>query len=359
MRRIRRLLALALATLVVCWLYAGNLGDRWFDGDSNTQLALADAVAARAMERGGDAGIGTGSARFDGEWDLGTCQMTVLGLSQVIRQHPGTRDRYLPAIDACLDWLITPSARAFGTRAWGADALEAKSGTHAYAGYIAVALGSRRLLGDDPRFDDLHDELSMAMVRGLEGHVRRFQTYPQETYPVDQSTAIAAVELHMRATGVDHSVVLEDYLGRYRAASVDPASGMLFQSLSPQTGQPTDAARASGTAFAAYFLKDADPDLSRDLYRSLRHANYGGLGGIYEYAAGQGGLGDVDSGPVLLGVSVSATGFGMAGARIHGDRDGYRRMYRTAHVFGVPVGGRFRTGGGIGNAIMLAMLTAE
>jgi len=62
-------------------------------------------------------------------------------------------------------------------------------------------------------------------------------------------------------------------------------------------------------------------------------------------------------------VSVSATGFALAGARATGDRSLFTALYRTAALFGIPVdrgaGTRFATGGPLGNALLLAMLTAE
>ncbi|MCP4808514.1 MAG: hypothetical protein GY913_18850 [Proteobacteria bacterium] len=73
------------------------------------------------------------------------------------------------------------------------------------------------------------------------------------------------------------------------------------------------------------------------------------------------GFGDIDSGPVLLGIGVSPTGFGLAGARLHGDEAAYERSLRTARLFGLPVpwnGRTYLTGGGLGNAILLAMATA-
>ena len=358
MRGFLRIVAGLMVVLGIAWVHVGRVGDAWYAGRAEVQLPLADAVAARALERGGQAGIGTGSARFDGEWDLATCQMTVLGLSQVIGAHPDTRSRYLPAIDACLDWLITEDARHFGTRAWGTDGMDPAEGTHAYMGYIALALGARRLLGDDPRYDGVHDRLSVALASGLEGPVHQLRTYPNETYPADQAAVIAAVALHQRTTGTDHHTVLADFLRRYRAVAVDARSGMLFQALSARSGDPVDAARGSGTALAAYFLRDADPQLSLDLYRSLGRTRVLGFGGVREYPPGAAGTGDVDSGPVVLGVSVSATGFGLAGARLHADPHSYRTTYRTAHLFGAPLRGWFTTGGGLGNAIMLAMLTA-
>ncbi|MBI2390441.1 MAG: hypothetical protein HYV09_12700 [Deltaproteobacteria bacterium] len=87
-----------------------------------------------------------------------------------------------------------------------------------------------------------------------------------------------------------------------------------------------------------------------------------GFSAIREYAEGHRGAGDVDSGPVVLGVSVAATGFALAPARAHGRRAEFERIFRTTALFGVPIdrGGRrrFLTGGAIGNALLLALLTS-
>ncbi len=57
-----------------------------------------------------------------------------------------------------------------------------------------------------------------------------------------------------------------------------------------------------------------------------------------------------------------ATGFALAGARLHGDRPTYQALFRTASLCGAPLrtGGRHRfvVGGSLGNAILLAMMTA-
>jgi hypothetical protein len=65
----------------------------------------------------------------------------------------------------------------------------------------------------------------------------------------------------------------------------------------------------------------------------------------------------------VLGVSVSATGFALASARLTHDRDALAALHRTATLFGVPVARgestRFLSGGPLGNAILLAMMTAR
>jgi len=88
-----------------------------------------------------------------------------------------------------------------------------------------------------------------------------------------------------------------------------------------------------------------------------------GFCGIREYAPGFHGKGDGNAGPMVMGVSVGATGFTLGAARAHGDGDLYRELYRSTHLAGVPVsrdgGAKFAAGGTLGNALLLAMLTAN
>lgn len=87
-----------------------------------------------------------------------------------------------------------------------------------------------------------------------------------------------------------------------------------------------------------------------------------GFGTFREYPRGVRGEGDIDSGPIVLGAGVSATGFALAGAVSGGDVDVLRGLLRTTNLFGVPTGGerkRFLTGGAIGNALLFAMLQGE
>jgi hypothetical protein len=116
--------------------------------------------------------------------------------------------------------------------------------------------------------------------------------------------------------------------------------------------------------FSAFWLAHVDPELSRVLYEAGRDELFETvltLGAFKEYPAQFPGHGDIDSGPLVLGYSISATGFAMAPARAHGDRDTFRALYRSSHLFGLahttPHGWRYATGFSLGNAIMLAAMT--
>ncbi|HJN72683.1 MAG TPA: hypothetical protein QGF58_02000 [Myxococcota bacterium] len=315
----------------------------------------AVAVADWAISKGDVAptGLAPSDPLFAGEWDLGACQMSVLGLVQVIERFPDTAERYLPAVRTCSAWLASPDSRSFGAARWGRDEFGA-----AYVGYSALALARHQQIDRDFAHEAELDAMTEALLADLDGPVYELQTYPGEVYPPDIAVVAAAL------TVAGHGEAVQAWLPAFREVAIDPDSGMLYQALSAVDGSPRDLPRGSGTAFAVYFAHYADPELSAELYRALedRQRHLGPFGGVREYPVGVDGHGDIDSGPVLFGIGVSPTGFSLAGARLHGDRDSYLRNLRTARLFGLPVPARggswYATGGGLGNAILLAMSTA-
>ncbi len=347
----------------------GREADALFDGDLAAQDALARAVAADVVRDTGAGSFHTGSARFDGEWSLVTSQMAALGLSQVILAHPEQRARYLPSLRLAVDHVLRPPTFAFATQAWGVSPLDHLDDDHghAYLGYVALAVGALRTVDPATPHAALHDRLVDALARRLEHSASgAIETYPGESYPCDLATVVGAIGQHARLTHTDRRALLARMATTYRSRWINPASGYLAQSVVPSTGEPASPGRGSGTALSSYFLSFADPSLSRALGVAVArtgHRTLAGFGGVLEYAPGSAGQGDIDSGPVVLGVSVSATGFALSSARQLGDRDRFVALYRTAALFGVPVargdGRAFVAGGPLGNAIMLAMLTAR
>jgi hypothetical protein len=373
---LRRLLELAVfvaaAALVPRW-WCGREAGAWLSGDLATERALADAVEARALRGVRPSDLRTGSAHFDGEWALVENQMTVLGLGQIAREHPSALMRYLPAMREAALAMLTPEARAFGTLAWdgedGLEHLESDHG-HVYLGYIDLALGMLRQTNPnmDPALVSLHDRLTDALARRLAAAPHALiETFPGVTFPADVASAVGAIGLHASVTGTDRRALLDAWGRAFRSCCVDPSTGFVYQTVDPRTGRPSGAPRGSGTALVVYFLSFADRALARELDDAVARggvASFLGFGGVLEYPGGA-GAGDIDSGPVVLGVSVAASGFGLAGARMFRDEARFRALYRTAYLFGAPVdrggirGRGFLVGPGLGDAILLATMTAS
>jgi hypothetical protein len=372
-RWLARLVAAALACLVarlaVPW-WCGRDGERWYDGDPELQRALAAELVA--FEQADDVGrvLAPPGDRFAGEWALVTHQMTALGLAQLCLAHPEWRPWLVPFVTIAATKSFLPEMRDFGTRAWsGEDAMTslASDHGHAYLAYAALALGMARLL--DPAFPPElareHDALIAAYERRLlASPTALIETYPGEAYPTDVAAVAAAIAVHGRATHATHDAVLRHWAEGVRAVQLDAASGLVVQRMDATTGAPHDAPRGSGTGLAAYFAGFADRDVAHLLATAVlrQQATHLGFGGIREYGPGHDGAGDIDSGPVVLGVSVSATGFALASARAFRDHDAFVSIFRTVDLFGLPASDgerqRFAIGGPIGNALLLAMLTS-
>lgn len=377
--RTLRILRVRRAAVIVSFVLALPIGVRlvalWhahpagalYDGDRDAQDALARGVdrwVDTELERGD---FSTGDARYDGEWLFATRMMAALGYAQLAIEHPETREENAARIDRCLAAITDPRARVFDREAWGSDAIDDLGSERphvAYLGYLALALSLARLVDPDTRFAPLEQRIvDHLAARFGASELDLLETYPGEIYPIDNTSFFGALAVHDRATGQDHGALLErllEGLGRYR----DPHTGLLYQSVHPADGAPVDGARGSGTALAAYFLSFADRALSRSLGESIDEQlanDLLGFGTVREYPLGEGGFGDVDSGPVIFGQGVSVTGFSIALARIHGDRDAFEARYATASFFGGPIdsgGTHYALGGPIGDALLFALTTA-
>lgn len=358
--------------VVVRWLPAylcGRDAEGWLRGDRARVQALAEELVA--FEARDDAVRRVKSQnRFAGEWALVTHQMIALGLAQLCLNNPDLTDRYAKVLSRAAQKSFLPEMRDFGTAAWsGEDALASLEGSHghAYLAYSALAVGMARLFDAQvPKsIAAQHDALIAAYERRLlASPTGLIETYPGEAYPTDVAAVAAAIAVHGRATGADHRKVIAHWAARVAALQIDPQSGLVIQRMDARQGRAHDAPRGSGTGLAAYFAGFADRATALRLAEGLwRHeSTLLGFSAIREYAAGHQGRGDIDSGPVLFGVSVAATGFALAPARAFGRDATFLRLYRTTHLFGVPVWRgdrlRFATGGPIGNALLFAFLTS-
>jgi hypothetical protein len=328
----------------------------WFAGAP----ARADALA-RSVERPSATSFATGSPRFDGEWRLAMFVMGAMGFGQLAIEHePETN---LDAMERCLDAMLERSVRSFDTEAWHADALEESAGHVGFLGYAALPLALHEVLRPGSRFASQESAMVGALVRRIDASPAGLvETYPGETYPVDNAAALAAIALHHRARHAPPPAALERGIEALKR-TVDPRSGLMAQAVTA-TGVVRDAPRASGTALASYFLSFADGPLSRALFiaTSRQFRTVLGFGGILEVPRGSAAAEDIDSGPVVLGFGVSASGFALGASRVHGDFDTFRAVLATAHLFGAPLdenGTRtYAFGGPLGDAILFAMLTA-
>lgn len=163
--------------------------------------------------------------------------------------------------------------------------------------------------------------------------------YPGQAWPVDNVVAIAALRLHDSLLPPRFS----DSIERWEQAArlrLDPATGLLPHRVDPVTGTLLDGARGSSQSIIARFLPEIDPEWAQEQYAAFRRqftATFLGVPAVREYPDGHGGLGDVDSGPLIGGITASATVVMLGAARLYQDTPYSDAVLQGIEAIGLPV----------------------
>ncbi len=231
-----------------------------------------------------------------------------------------------------LRWLtrraLDADVRAFDTRAWKSDALLTLDGAEGHAGYLGH-VGLLLALECSPENVAVRQRVLGALARRYAAAPDALlETYPGMKWIPDNAVTLAAVAEGARCDGRD--VPTRAWLERWPR---DAKTGLL--EFTPRSGP-----RASGAGWNSYYLYRVDAAVARAQYEAAERVflfdAVPGLAAWREYPAGVKGSGDVDSGPLVFGLSPSGTGFALAGATLYGSK-ARGGMLRTAEAAGVTV----------------------
>ncbi|MDI1466318.1 hypothetical protein QEZ54_35605 [Catellatospora sp. KI3] len=190
--------------------------------------------------------------------------------------------------------------------------------------------------------------------------------YPGQAWPCDSVVGLAAVHRADALTGDDHTALTGAWLAAADARR-DPVTGLLPHTVEPETGQPTDLARATSQVIILRFLAEFAPARGAADWTQFRQhfaSTVPGVPGVREWPRGVDRPGDVDSGPLPLGLSASASAVALGGAVVYRDEAAAAALTGLAEATGLAVQwhGRRRYLGGvlpIGDAFLTWSLTAR
>jgi hypothetical protein len=165
--------------------------------------------------------------------------------------------------------------------------------------------------------------------------------YPGQAWPVDSTVAMASLRLHDTLVPARFTATVQRWLTGVRDR-LDPRTGLLPHRVDPDTGEPVEVARATSQSIIQRFLVDIDPVFAREQYLRFRDRYVTrplGLGpAVREYPDGTDGPADVDSGPLPLGVSLSATVVTIGAAQVQADAPLAAALANYGELAGLPVG---------------------
>jgi hypothetical protein len=210
-----------------------------------------------------------------------------------------------------------------------------------YNGWATYVLGAKLSVEAEPardtaevnHFRDKCDVIALAVQKSV---------YPSSYYgaawPADVVMCIAALHLHDKLFSPKYQEVISSWVREVRL-HLDP-NGMIPHGVDAARGISVQNARGSSLALMLIFLRDIDMQLAREQF-TLFEKNFLdttlGLTGIREYSKGTtGGVGDIDSGPVILGYGGAAMITGAHALSLYGDKVMALRVRSVIEAFGFP-----------------------
>ncbi|MCP4130434.1 MAG: hypothetical protein GY754_05585 [bacterium] len=166
------------------------------------------------------------------------------------------------------------------------------------------------------------------------------ESYSGRVWPVDSFPGMHSIRAYSYIFKEEkYKPLITWWLEKVRER-LDPKTGLVPHRADYKTGYGIDIARATSQSVLLRFLADIDPVFGHEQYRRYREQfiEYKlGLPGVLEYPRGTPGRGDVDSGPLIAGVSLSATAVTLGTSRLYGDEEVARAIGHAGEAFGLPV----------------------
>ncbi|MEO3868681.1 hypothetical protein ABGB18_07620 [Nonomuraea sp. B12E4] len=166
------------------------------------------------------------------------------------------------------------------------------------------------------------------------------EAYPGQSWPVDSTVAVASLRLHDTLLPPRYAATVTRWVADVRRR-LDPRTGLIPHQAEPGTGEPAEVARGSSQSLIQRFLADVDPAFAAEQYTRFRDrylATPLGLGpAVREYPHGMDGPADVDSGPLPLDVSLSATVVTLGAAQVRGDAQLAGALAGYGELAGLPL----------------------
>ncbi|SBT54634.1 hypothetical protein [Micromonospora narathiwatensis] len=204
-------------------------------------------------------------------------------------------------------------------------------------GVLALQAPERRDPAEVRRFADVSAGLAAAFDASASPYLA---AYPGQAWPVDSTVAVASLRLHDTLLPPRFAPTVRRWLDGVRQR-LDPRTGLMPHRVELTTGAPAEVARATSQSVIHRFLGEVDPAFAHAQYlrfRSLYVVTPLGLGpAVREYPRGMDGPADVDSGPLPLGVSFSATVVTLGAAQVRGDAALAGALANYGELVGLPL----------------------
>lgn len=164
------------------------------------------------------------------------------------------------------------------------------------------------------------------------------ESYHNSAWQADNILCLASLSLHDKIYPPQYKSVIDTFLNRTKA-NLDTETGLIGHSFNPNADKNSEGARGSSQSLMNCFLPEIDSVFAKDQFEKYKQhfIEYKfGLPAVREYPIGIDNQGDVDSGPVILGVGSSASIVAIRAMAENKESPYYVPIRNAIEAFGFP-----------------------
>lgn len=162
-------------------------------------------------------------------------------------------------------------------------------------------------------------------------------SYIGQSWPADITVGIAALAACTKMFPEKYDTTISEWVHKTRARL--DSFGLIPHKTHTETGEAISPARGSSSSLMLCFLPEIDKNFAQEVFEAYEKILFDkalGLPGIREYPKPSEALGDVDSGPVLLGIGSVASIVGRRALAVNGRPELGRQFAAQLEGFGFP-----------------------
>lgn len=205
-----------------------------------------------------------------------------------------------------------------------------------YLEHLNIIFGHHQKIVSD-QHKQLSDRISQHLLAETQSHDNlhaRLLPRVKMRWSADQAAIIYSLWLHDQNNGTDYSIQLIDPWLSYMNANRRHKGTGVFATEVMKAKRYSEQPRGCSSAYMIYYMSFFAPEAARDqwdLYKAHMGRRLMGATAFREYLPGYKGGWTPDSGPIVFGLGVAASGLSLKTAAAMGDKDTYNRLMRLVN----------------------------
>ena len=228
------------------------------------------------------------------------------------------------AVEAAAKLIVDPANASWVIKHWGDKYLDTEN--IFYRMLLIAGLTSYQSLSDNNQYEAVLKQQVLSLSRELDqSPYGVLDDYPGQCYPIDVLPAIAVIKRASELLNLDLGNFVQRARRGFEGKLLDPRTQLPSYIADPLKGAGIGPARGVGISYMLIWIKDLWPETAKnwfDLYDRQFVYQTAFASGVREFSRYSretySWLGDVDSGPIVGGLGVAASAFGIGAARVNG-----------------------------------------